>query len=837
MTMPEHVSTVERKPKTHEEIASTLQQHIVRAMNRDAGDLTEDRQYLFNRYYGRKYGSEKEGYSQFRTREVLEAVEWIMPTLVRAFLGSSRAVVFEATSATDEAQAEQETDVVNYGVLRANGGDGFEAIHNFIKDAVMYPNAYMKVYLEEESQSVIEHIGGVLAMDLPALLDNPDIEILEQHSEQIQVPVPDSPPPPQPGSPPPPPPQPGSPEMAGAGQPEAGASPQPDPTALMQMPLPTNMQPAPPQMPMMEVFELKFRQKRKVRRLRLECVPGEEVLIDRRLTTVNLDKAEFICHRRSELVADLVAQGFDEDQVLSSGTIGDTEGDQWLTELVNRMFREDESPDEMLAESNDPALQKVWVYECYARLDVNGDGTAPMHRVLMVGDTVLDVEETSYQPLVSMSSLLVPHKHSGLSIAELVVDIQHLMTVLTRQLLDNVYRLNVRKKIISQDSMLDSGVTIDNMLNTMSEWIMVRGPAHEAMQQEQVTSILGDILPLIQHTQQSTSMRTGISPETVVDPATLQQSTFGAFSAALDKASERSELVTRCMAETGIKQIFRKVHTLYRMHPDIATTVKLRGEWVPIDTREWSERTNVRTNVGLGHHSRQTMVMLVSTFLDKQMALLPAGLTDLRRVHNALDKYVEALGLGDVGTYFVDPADEQAKTAAIMPPPPPPDPQMIMAQAQADALKAESERKEIEIQAKIDNDKTKLEQEGAARSRELDIRETEVTVRERDTSLRESMADTERAKLQAETEAAQAKARLAEAQIQAVISGEAKDELTGAQAELARAKVGHVQVAAMAEGAAAVTGVDKTNAETEKVKAETKQIDKGKGTDDGHNSK
>ena len=480
------------EPMNHAEIASTLQQHIVRAMNRDAGELTVDRQYLFNRYYGRKYGTEKEGYSSFRTREVLEAVEWLMPTLVRAFLGSTRAVVFEANSAGDEAQAEQETDVVNHAVLRANGGDGFEAIHNFIKDAVMYPNSYMKVYMEEDTVSTIEHIGGVLPMDFPRCSTTLRLKFWSRVANRFRFRCPTPYPRHHPlavaqGEMPPP----------GEAQPmQEGQQPPDGPQGEMRMPMPPDMSPEPQEPPMLEVFELKYRRTRKSRKLMMDCVPGEEVLIDRRLTSVNLDKAEFVCHRRAELVADLIAKGFDKDKLLSSGTIGDTEGDQWLTELVNRMFREDETPEEMLSESNDPALQKVWVYECYARLDVSGDGTAPMHRVLMVGDTVLDVEETSYQPLVSMSSLLVPHKHSGLSIAELVEDIQHLMTVLTRQLLDNVYRMNVPKKIISQDSMLDSGVTIDNMLNTKSEWVMVRGPAHESMQQERVTSMLGDILPL-----------------------------------------------------------------------------------------------------------------------------------------------------------------------------------------------------------------------------------------------------------------------------------------------------------------------------------------------------
>ena len=833
-------------PMTREEISNAIQQHVIRAMNRDAGDLTDDRQYIFNRYYGHLYGTEREGYSKFRTREVLEAVEWIMPTLVRAFLGSSRAVVFEANSAEDERQAEQETDVVNYSVMRANGGDGFEAIHNFIKDAVMFPTAYAKVYLEEETETTIEYVGGVLAMDLPALLADPEIEILEQSSEYLPIPV-DGPD--QQSIPPPQPPDVPAPGMGGAGQPPEGGAPPPgaeaqppgpeaqppapDPAALaaMRMPAPPGLVPEAPAPLTLEVFNLKYRRTRTVPRLKIECVPGEEVLVDRRLTSVNLDHGEFICHRQAVMVADLVEKGYDRDTILSAGVIGDAESDRFLTELINRMFREDESPDEVMFEDS-PAVQRVWVYECYVRLDVAGDGTAPLHRVIMVGDTVLEVEETDFQPLIGMSSLLIPHKHTGMSVAEMVMDIQRLMTVMFRQLLDNVYKQNIRKKYISQDSLLDSGATVDNILNTQSEYVVVRGPAQHAIMQEQHESMLQHMLPLIQHVQQSTSMRTGISPETAVDPATLQQSTFGAFAAALDKASERSELITRCMAETGIKQLFRKVHTLHRKHPDITTTVKLRGEWLPVDTRTWGSRENVRTNVGLGHHSRQAMVALMSSFLDKQLALLPAGLTDLRRVHNALDKYVEALGLGEVGTYFIDPADDNAKSTAIMPPPPPPDPQAALAEAQAQALQAEAERKGQEVQAKVELDRARLEQDGQVKSRELDNQAREISVRERDTALREAMQPLEMAKVRAQTADAEAGAALKTEQRKAVETGAVRDDKTAADAALARAKAGETNAKVTAgqpeaDAVATAVGADKAAAETGKVAAETKAVERG----------
>ena len=182
----------------------------------------------------------------------------------------------------------------------------------------------------------------------------------------------------------------------------------------------------------------------------------------------------------------------------------------------------------------------------------------------------------------------------------MVIDVQKLLTSLTRQLLDNVYRINVGRKLISEDSMLDDGSTADAMDDRNAEFIPVHGRAADALYPEQQQSMIADILPVIQHAQASTSMRTGIAPENNVDADVLQQTTYGAFTGAMEKAGERLEMMIRIVAETGIKQLFRKCHALIRAHPDVAATVRLNGEWIESDPGSWEERDDVKVNVGAG---------------------------------------------------------------------------------------------------------------------------------------------------------------------------------------------------------------------------------------------
>lgn len=687
-------------PMSDNQITGFLGRKIYQAMNDEDGDLSDTRQKLFNRYYGDLYGNERDGYSKFTTREVLEAVEWALPALLRIFLGSDRAVAFEPTGQDDEERAAQETDVVNYKVLRANGGDGFLAIHHFIKDALLYPVGYVKAWVEEEQKTSVHFVKNVPAEGLAKLLETEDIEILEQDSRVIQLPIP---------------------------QPDMNT-----PGAIQEQNTP------------IEVFDLRYRQTRSIQNLKIMAVPGEEALVDNDLVTLNLDEADFVCHRVRKAYSELVRQGYDPDELDQVGTYEDY---QWNDERTNRLFYEDEDPD--AEDEDDPSMRRFWVHECYAWFDNDGTGTAQYRKVVLIGTRVFENEEVDYQPLTAMSSILVPHKHNGLSIAQLVDDLQELLTTLTRQLLDNIYRINVRRKIISESALLDDGTTMEAMLNVQSEWIPVKGRAADAIYPETTQSIVGEILPVIQHAQSATSMRSGIAPENNIDSDVLQQTTAGAFMGAMEKAGERLEMLARIMAETGFKQLFRKVHQLCRMYPDMTTTVKLRGKWVDVDPSEWQERTDMSVNVGLGFNNKQQMTMLLTQLLAMQKEALPTGLADLENIYNTLEKLVESAGVGAVEQFFRDPTSPN-----FQPPQPQPDPNTILAEAQAQALQQEQQRKMMEAQqkgqidaqkAQADNTKYMLDAQGkiaeaTLKQHELDFKARELELKEREMAVREAEA-------------------------------------------------------------------------------------------------
>lgn len=657
------------KPMDEHEIVKHLSNKIDQAMNDEDGDLSDVRKENLNYYIGAEYGDERRGYSKFVTRETLETVEWVMPSVLRVFLSGDRIVAFTPENPDDEDSARQETDITNYFVMRGNnkGMGSFLPLHHWIKDCLMYPTGYLKVSMEEATKSDVGVVSGINEIGVQMLSNDPEVEIIEQRSRQILI---DSP---------------------------QGSMP-------------------------IEVFDLKIRTTKTQMELCIRAVPGEEVLVDNDCTSTNLDEAAFVCHRRRRTFTELVEEGHDPEEL---NQIGNAEDYQWNDERTNRLFYEDEDPD--TGENDDDSMRQFWVHECYVYIDANGDGLAEHRKITLIGHRIFDDEETNFQPLIAMSSILMQHKHNGMGFIEIVKDLQLLGSVLHRQLLDNIYKVNIHKKFFSEDALTQDGATMEALLNTQAEYVPVRGPAQQAVWSDVVPTMVHEILPVIQHLDSQRASRTGITPEAGVAANDLQEVRQEVFSNAMDRASQRIEMLVRIFAETGFRQLMLKVHQLLRSHWDIKKTIKLRGEWIDVDPQGWRDRTDMSVEVGLGFHTKQQQMAMLVQLLQIQKEAAGQGLSNPEKIYHGLEKLVNAGGLGDVRSYFIKPG-----TPEYQPPQPPPDPNLILAQAQAQALQAEQQRKMQELQLKYQTDGMKaqadaqrahMDAQTSAADREIKMRE------------------------------------------------------------------------------------------------------------------
>jgi hypothetical protein len=296
----------------------------------------------------------------------------------------------------------------------------------------------------------------------------------------------------------------------------------------------------------------------------------------------------------------------------------------------------------------------------------------------------------------------------------LAQDIQFLKSTLIRQLLDNTYRINRGRMFVGDRALSADGKTMDALQDPMADHI----PCDDVTQilPQQTMSIVADIMPVIQYVTDSAQTRTGIAPNLSLDPQVLQQSTLGAFTGALEQASQRVELIARTFAETGVKWMVMKAHRLLKEHSQKPVMMKIKGEWVEVNPSDWRDRQNVSVNVGLGFNDRTKDLMLAQTILGIQKEALGLGLATPENIYNALSDMVMAAGKKTPERYF---------TKQTQPPQPQPDPNMIIAQAQAEAMKVDAQSK-ME-RAKIEGQKALFESqkahfEGVMKAREADVK-------------------------------------------------------------------------------------------------------------------
>jgi hypothetical protein len=168
------------KPLSTEEIQARLHEEIRGAVSYASSELSSQRAKATEYYYGEPFGNEVEGRSSYVSRDVMETIEWQMPSLMRIFYGGDHIAKFDPRGPEDEEKARQATDAVNHVFQQQN--DGFLTMYTWFKDALLHKNGFVKVYWEEYTETKIENYDALSSDELAMIFRDAEPEILE-HTE------------------------------------------------------------------------------------------------------------------------------------------------------------------------------------------------------------------------------------------------------------------------------------------------------------------------------------------------------------------------------------------------------------------------------------------------------------------------------------------------------------------------------------------------------------------------------------------------------------------------------------------------------------------------------
>jgi len=148
-------------------------------------------------------------------------------------------------------------------------------------------------------------------------------------------------------------------------------------------------------------------------------------------------------------------------------------------------------------------------------------------------------------------------------------------------------------------------------------------------------------------------------------------------------------------------------------HQDKPRTIKLRGEWIPMDPRHWNAEMDCKVSVGLGHGTKDQQAAMVGTILQLQEKIvqLQGGLNGpLVYASNAkygLDKFVTGpAGFKDADKFFADPSKPPEGAGPAQPPRP--DPKMLEVQG-----KLQLQQQESQAKLQMDGQKAQMDMQAA----------------------------------------------------------------------------------------------------------------------------
>ena len=649
------------KKLTDNDLVTMIDQHVFQS-NTYANKINNERALAFKYFNSEPYGNEKKGRASYVSSEVLETISWALPMIMDVFEKNDDIVKFDPISPETLQDAELATDYCEYVLKKQN--KGFLILRDFIFDALLQKNAFVKIYYDNTVEYLREEYEDLSDFEVDSLLNDPNVTPIDRETTLNQV-------------------------------------PSIDPLTGQPTLVPQNS----------HKISIKRAKNNGQGRIKIENVPPEEVIVSRMARSLDLDECPFIAHKVQKSISWLRSQGY---KIADDISDSESQNSQYSPERLVRQEMDgswwtgtDETP-------LDPSQRMLWIVEAYMQVDYDGDGIAEWRKITKIGKTILDNEPFYYNPFVSICPIPIPHKFYGLSLADLVMDLQLLKSMVMRAQLDSFnFNINPAKAVN-----INAVVDVNDLLDTNpGNWIRLRGEANNNIFSLPNSGVGDAALNLINYIDNVSESRSGVSKYTQGIDTNAFNKTATGTQAIMNASQQKMELVTRLFAETGLAEIYKKILKVANLFVKTEQLIPIGQQFVSVDPRKWMNLETLTTNVGTGALDKQADIAQAQQILQIQTQLLQAGRPDLvamvdaNKIYNAGQSMLKAMGKKNIYDFFNDPQSQQYQIAMqqihATQQPPPPDPTLQAAQvvaqqqAQAAQLKAQTELQKYHQEAMI----------------------------------------------------------------------------------------------------------------------------------------
>jgi hypothetical protein len=645
---------------TPEQIAAILQREY------DAADsyyeqIEELQKQAFDYYEGKPLGTEVEGRSQIVLPDVQTAIDYMVQSVLRTFASGDRVIEFEAEDDGDDQSAKDATAAVDYYFMRKQ--DGYRVLYDVLNDGCLRKLGVMKAVAEQRERITRETRTGPME----------EIGLLEEDAEIEDV------------------------------------TPNDDGTFTV-----------------------------KIKRTYIEtCYTGQALPLRYFRFSPRAkheDSAGYVAHVEPKTRGELVEMGFDREQVYSLPRYNDNDLEYYESDQLDYFNDEETSP----------AVELVELCEEYARIDVDGDGIAERVKAFRVGGEILRwqgepvideetgehardemgepvfeegelaVETVDDQPFAVFCPFPRPHALIGYSLADKVMDIQYLRTMIARQMIDGMAFSNLPRLVVSEQGSADE--TLDDILSPIPG-APIRTKAQGAVQPLQNSFNVGQSLTVLEWATGEGEKRTGITAMNQgLDADAINKTASG--TAMMQAAGQQiEEAVARQAAET----FGRFATKIYRQMRDggVPFTIRVDGQVRQVDPSQWPPNMHVRARVGLGTGSKDKRIQARMALYPVITELFGQGLAGAEHAYKWVDGVARDTGIGQGDDFMFTPEQLAEKAQAA---PPEQDPEMakveaemamqqakIQGEQQLAQMRMQLQREEAEAKAQLERERAEFE--------------------------------------------------------------------------------------------------------------------------------
>jgi hypothetical protein len=411
---------------------------------------------------------------------------------------------------------------------------------------------------------------------------------------------------------------------------------------------------------------LRLRVKREHKKFRAEAIPW--LYYPKNWHSFDLQECPFVAERHVDTRSELIRMGFPKAQVQGLRALATDRRDDVGTARNPGVFLQPNT------NTPDKSQDLIEWFECYALIDVDGDGVAERRNVSFVwdeADELLEDQPCYLVPYAVGAVILNPHRLTGISVWDKLFHTQDEHTGLKRALYDNVNTVT-KNRVAYLDGTAVADDMGDGRPNGAIRVRMKPGvlDVRQAIMPFAVPDNSANILANIEALKRERTELGGAALDLATGQTQIGGDRMG--SQGLDRAysvmEQNAAMMTKVCAATLIRGLFLLAHATLRENFTEPVSIKRNGKWETAVPAEWRQREELTVKIGMSPGERARIASTLRQMLNDQVQLVQAANMDevLVNLGTFYRTYLAWLRVSDIRNpeqFWLDPESDASQQA------------------------------------------------------------------------------------------------------------------------------------------------------------------------------